>query len=380
MRKKLIIISAALLVIGGSYYWYKKSNSASTAVEYKTAAAEKGTLTVSVSGSGNVIVDNSANVEPTITGTVTNLSVAVGEKVTKGQLLFEIKNDDLSANVTKAYSSYLQSLSSLKTAKASKTEAQNNYEDANSEDKAMYKKKRDAAKISVSVAEENIKYALENYNNERSNYADRKVTSPIDGTVNAINIKNGDDLSKLSSGSSRQVPIIIGDLSTLKAQIQVNEVDISNVKIGQKATMTFSAINGFNASGEIEKMDSLGTLASGVVTYNVTIGFDSLDSRIKPEMSVSASIITDTKQGVIIVPNSAVKNKNGNSYVQVLANGTPQNKTVKVGASNNTQTEIAGDINAGDKVVTQTVNSSASTSSTSGSSVRIPGLGSGHSD
>ncbi len=378
-KHRYIYVAAIILLIAGGYYWYNKSKSSTVAVRYKTTAAEKGILTTSISGSGNVVVDNSANIDPTITGTVANLSVSVGDKVEKGQFLFEIKNDDLSPNVTKAYSSYLQSLGSLKTVKASKTEAKNNYEDANSKDKAMYKKKLEAAEISVTVAEENIRYALNNYNNEKKNYADRKVTAPIAGKVNAINIKNGDDLSKLSSGSSRQVPIIIGDLETLKAQIAVNEVDIVNVNIGQKVTLTFSAIDGLSVTGKIEKMDSLGTLTSGVVSYNVTIGFDSLDSRLKPGMSVSAAIITGVKQDVILVPNSAVKTQNGSFYVQVFVRQAPENRAVKVGLSNDTQTEIISGINVGDNVVTQTIASgtAAASSSTSNSSLRIPGLGGG---
>lgn len=382
-KKKYLSAFIIIVLIIGGYYWYKKSNSNNVAVQYKTAVAEKETIVTSISGSGNVIVDSSANIDPTITGTVTNLSVAVGEKVTKGQLLFEIKNDDLSANVIKAYSSYLQSLASLETAKASKKEAKNNYEDASSSDEAMYKKRLEAAEISVTVAEENIKYALQNYKNAKSDYADSRVTAPISGTVNEINIKNGDDLSKLSSGSSRQVPIIIGDLATLKAQVQVNEVDISNVSIGQKTTLTFSAIDGLNVSGKVEKMDSLGTLTSGVVTYNVTINFDTLDARIRPEMSVSAAIITGEKKDAILVPNSAIKTRDGKSYVQVLKNQTPENKTVEVGLSNDTKTEIANGLNVGDRVVTKTINSSSSTSSsasTSRNGVRIPGIGGGHVD
>jgi RND family efflux transporter MFP subunit len=384
-KKKYLYGGIIVVLIIGGYYWYTKSKSNTASVQYKTAVAEKGTLTTSISGSGNVIVDNSANVDPTITGTVNTLSVAVGDKVTKGQLLFQIKNDDLGVNVTKAYSSYLQSLGSLETAKANKKDAKAAYDDASSSTKASYKKKLEAAEISVTVAEENIKYALGNYNNEKSNYADRNVTSPIDGTVNAINIKNGDDLSKLSSGSSRQVPIIIGDLGTLKAQMEVNEVDIANVSIGQKATLTFSAIDGLSMTGKVEKMDSLGTLTSGVVTYNVTISFDSLDSRIKPEMSVSASIITGVKQDVILVPNGAVKTQSGSSYVQLLTGLTPENKTVEIGLSNDTQTEIVSGVNVGDKVVTQTISGSSTSTTTStasssrsgSSSIRVPGLGGG---
>lgn len=379
-KHKYLYLAAILLLIIGGYYWYKKSQSNTTTVQYRTETVEKGMLTTSVSASGNIIVDQSSNIDPTITGTVANLSVSAGDKVEKGQLLFEIINDDLAPNVTKAYSSYLQSTASLKTAKANKKDAKTSYEDASSSTKSSYKKKLEAAEISITVAEENVKYALQNYHNEQKNYAEKKVVSPISGTVNAINIKNGDDLSKLSSGSSRLVPIIIGDLDTLKAQVQVNEVDISNVSIGQKVTLTFDAIPNFISSGKIEKMDSLGTATQGVVTYNVTIGFDSLDARIKPDMSVTAAIITDVKQDVLLVPSSAVKTQNGSSYVEILNSGTtPTQVPVEIGASNDTSMEIKSGINSGNKVVTQTINPNATsttgTSTGGGGGSRIPGLG-----
>jgi RND family efflux transporter MFP subunit len=380
-KKKIIGIIGIIGIAGGSYYWYSMSKNKTTAVQYKTAVVEKGILSISVSGSGNIIVDDSANIDPTITGTVASLSVAVGDKVEKGQFLFSIENEDLSVNVKKAYASHLQSLASLETAKANKKEAKETLEDADSDDdEYIAKKKLEAAEISVSVAEENIKSALENYQIEKNDYAKRNVLASISGTVNAINIKNGDDLSRLSGNSNSQAPIVLGDLATLKAQVEVSEVDIANVQIGQKAVLTFNALSDFETSGKVEKIDSLGTSNSGVVTYNVIVGFDSLDERIKPEMTVSASIITETKQDVILVPNSAVKIDNGNYYVESLKDGTPNKKSIEVGLENTTKTEIISGIDEGENVITQTIKSGATTSSSSSSSknnqsgMRIPGM------
>jgi HlyD family secretion protein len=381
LKKKYVIVIIVILMVGG-YYWYSKSTSATIKVSYVTQAAEKGTLTTSISGSGNVIVDQSSNIDPTITGTVANLSVNVGDKVTKGQFLFNIVNDDLSVSASRSLTSYQQSLSSLESAKASKKQAKYDYEHSSSAaQKTILKQKLESSEASVVSAEQGVISAKADLANQRSNAAERKVTSPIDGTVNSINIKNGDDLSKLSSGSSRQVPIIIGDLGTLKAQVQVNEVDIANVSIGQKVTLTFSAIDGLSVTGKVEKMDSIGTLSSGVVIYNVTIGFDTLDSRIRPEMSVSAAIITQVKQDVIIVPSGAIKTQNGESYVEILNSGqTPIETAIKTGIANDTHTEITSGLKVGDKVVTQTIGSSTSATSTSSSStnknsgMHIPGF------
>jgi RND family efflux transporter MFP subunit len=385
-KKKLIIAVIALLVIGGIYYWYKKANSSSAEVQYVTAVAEKGTITTSISASGNIIVDNSASVDPTITGTVTNLAVSVGEKVAKGQLLFQIINNDLSVSVAKGASTLQSSLNSIESAKVSLKSAKADYSDAkksgsgkSSEAKAVLKKRVDIAEDGIIAAEKNYQATKADYNNTLSDAAKRKVTSPIEGTVNAVNVKNGDDLG--ASSSTHVAPIIIGDLNTLKAQVQVNEVDIANVSLGQKANLTFDALPDFTATGKVNKIDSLGTTTSGVVTYNVTMDFDALDPRIKPDMSVTAAIITSVKQDVITIPISALKTQGGSDYVEVLNNiSMPTQVSVGVGVSNDTNVEITSGIKVGDKVVTQTINpgaktSTSTTSSGGGGSTRIPGLG-----
>jgi HlyD family secretion protein len=387
-RKSSISIIILILIVG--YYWYNKSHQPATAVQYKTAVAEKGSLITSVSGSGNIVVDQSVNIDPTITGTVANLKVNVGDKVKKGQILFSIVNDQLGVSVAQAQSSYQSSISSLRSSKSSKKSSQASYVDTKKNNTTSYadvvaaRDKVDSSTASIISAQEGVNSSLANLKYQQQQAAKRNVTSPSDGTVNSINIKNGDDLSKLSSGSSRTVPMIIGDLGTMKAQIQVNEVDVPNVSIGQKVMMTFSAIEGLTMSGKIEKMDALGTITQGVVTYNVTVGFDSLDPRIKPQMSVSAKIITGVKQDIITVPNSALKTQGNRTYVQVLNNGAtvPEQKIVEMGAANNTDTEIVSGINAGDNVVTQTIdpNAKSSTTSTGGGGNRgggIPGLGGG---
>jgi RND family efflux transporter MFP subunit len=395
LKKKYVWVAIVLLIAGGSYYWYNKSKSTSSQVQYVTSMAEKGMLTSSISASGNIIVDQSATVDPTITGTVADLAVAVGDSVKKGQLLFNIVNGDLTVSVAKAKASLKQSQDSVESAEVDVKAAKADYDASKKKEKKtpgtytnkqldVMKEKIDTAEDKVTQAEKDFAATQADYDNTLTEAGKRRVTALISGTVNAVNIKNGDDLSRLSSSSTSQAPIVIGDLGTMKAQVQVNEVDISNVSIGQKVMMKLDALENFDASGKIEKMDSLGTINQGVVTYNVTIGFDSLDNRIKPEMSVSASIITDVKQNVLIVPASAVKNDGSGDYVEVLSESVSEKKNVQAGISNSTETEIISGINIGDKVVTQTINSgttsSTSTSNTNrtgGSGLRIPGLGGG---
>ncbi len=386
--KKWQIAALVVVVAGGGYYWYAKANPTNVALQYDTTAAEKGILTTSVSGSGNAVVDQSVNIDPTITGTVANLLVNVGDKVKQGQTLFTIVNDQMNVTTSQSQTSYSQSQNSVTSAEISLKQAKATYAEDKKSDSGVSSRQKAIDKAKVAAAEQSLKTAQLSANTsnlslqyQKQNADKRLVVAPLDGTVNAVNIKNGDDLSKLSSGSSRTVPVIIGNLTTIKAQVQINEVDISNVQIGQKVMMTFSAIDGLTVSGKVEKMDSLGTVTQGVVTYNAKLSLDSLDPRIKPGMSVSASIITGVQQDVIIVPNSAIKKQGNSNYVLVLNSGTtPVQKNVELGAVNNTETEIKNGLAVGDNVVTRTVNPNATTTtgtSTGANRVRMPGGGFG---
>jgi len=193
--------------------------------------------------------------------------------------------------------------------------------------------------------------------------------APFDAIVAEVNVKKGDSVS----GGA------VATLVTKKqmAEISLNEVDVAKIKVDQKATLTFDAVENLTLSGKVLEVDTLGTVTQGVVTYGVKIGLDTQDSRVKPGMSVSAAIITNVKQDVLLIPNAAVKS-NGGQYVEVLENNIPRNQTVETGLSNDTMTEIISGLKEGDKVITQTITASVATATqTQSSSFRIPGMGGG---
>ena len=179
----------------------------------------------------------------------------------------------------------------------------------------------------------------------------------------------------------------------------MNEVDVAKIQVGQKAPLTFDAVPDLTITGEVSEIDSIGIVSQGVVTYNVKINFDTQDSRVKPSMSVSASIITDIKQDVLVVPNSAIKSQSGTSYIEMFDTPliAPRDKTtgtiskiapnkipVEVGLSNDSQSEIISGIKENDEIVSRTILPTTTTTATApsifgsstnrggGNAVRIP--------
>jgi len=198
-------------------------------------------------------------------------------------------------------------------------------------------------------------------------YDDTFIYAPFDGVIATLTAKVGED-----SGSS------VGTLITQQklATISLNEVDIAKIKLGQKVNLTFDAVDGLSITGEVVEIDSVGTVSQGVVSYNVKISFDVNDDRVKPGMSVSATIITDSAQDVIVVPSSAIKTSNGASFVQTFstplaapltgAQGSPSavpptQTEVGIGLVGVTSTEITSGLNEGDIIVTKTITSTTTT-------------------
>ncbi len=197
--------------------------------------------------------------------------------------------------------------------------------------------------------------------------ADYSIRAPFDGVVAKINVKKGEPAS---SGSA----VVTFVTQQKLALVTLNEVDVAKVKVGQKVTLTFDAIPELNITGEISIVDSIGTITQGVVTYGVTISFDTQDERVRSGMSVSAAIITDVKTDALLVPNSAVKTNSAGKYVQILVNGAPNTVTVETGLANDTMTEIISGLNVGDTVITRTVTGTTAAPSANSSGIRIPGI------
>lgn len=193
--------------------------------------------------------------------------------------------------------------------------------------------------LDIRSAELNVEQKLNAYN-------DCFVYAPFDGVIATINAKVGE-----SAGSN------IGTIITKQKVVTVslNEVDIAYVKIGQKVSITFDAVNDLNLYGVVSEMDAVGTVSSGVVNYDVKIVLDNDDEKVKAGMSANVEIVIDQKDNILVLPSSAVKTRGKESYVEVISdNGEVVRKDVEIGISNDTTVEIISGLSDNDEVVVRT--------------------------
>lgn len=187
----------------------------------------------------------------------------------------------------------------------------------------------------------------------REQYANYVVRAPFDGTIAKLSVKKADDI-----GSG----IVVATLVTKQkmAEISLNEVDVAKIKTDQKVMLTFDAVEDLVISGTVAEVDMIGTATQGVISYNVKIGFDVQDDRIKPGMSVSANIILDSKPDVLMIQSSAVKMQGSENYIEQLdSEGVIVRKIVQIGSSNDTMTEVIQGLSEGEEIVSQKISSTA---------------------
>ena len=196
-----------------------------------------------------------------------------------------------------------------------------------------------------------------------------RLLAPFAGTVTEVDTQVGDMVSS-GSGAFR-----IDDLASLYVDLQVSEVDVNSLQIGQPAELTFDAVPDKQYSGEVAEIGMVGVVTQGVVNYPVTVRITNPDSSVRPGMTAAVSIVIDRRENVLMVPNQAIRISAGQRTVTVLYEGQQISVAVNVGLVNELMSEVSGEqLREGDTVV---INTSSATSSSNNNQQfqRMPGGG-----
>ena len=173
-----------------------------------------------------------------------------------------------------------------------------------------------------------------------------KIEAPFGGTVTKSLPKVGDEVTDGSSAFR------IDDFSELFVEVEISEVDINRITVGQKADLTFDAIIGETFSGKVLEVSSVGNDNGSGVDFLVTLQIIEPTGQVRPGMTAAVNIIVSEIKDVLSVPNRAVRLQEGQRIVYILRDGEIQEVEVEFGSSSDISSEIvSGDIEEGDLVV-----------------------------
>jgi HlyD family secretion protein len=174
----------------------------------------------------------------------------------------------------------------------------------------------------------------------------RHIAAPFSGTVTEVHLKSGDQVAP------GLVAFRLDDLSHLLVDVQVSEVDINRLQLGQNVNLTFDAIFDREYHGVIHEVALVGSSIEGVVDFSVTVELTDADEAVRPGMTAAVNIVVEQLEDVVLVPNRAVRLRDGDRVVYVLRSGFPEPVTVTLGASSELYSQLLqGDLDAGDQIV-----------------------------
>lgn len=414
-RRRLIILG--VVVILGFIAW-QNFGPKRELQQYQTATVEKGTLVTWVNESGQVAVANRASVITQATGVISEVDVKNGDTVTAGQQIAAFSLDSSGQQKqAQALSSYLSAKSAVDSANAqlyslqstmfskwkiysdlaTNSTYQNPDSSPNSSNRTLtaFTTVQDdwfAAEAVYKNQQGQIAQAQAALNSSWLSYqlSSNIILAPLAGKITDLTVAPGTQIggsnstgtssnSTSSTSNSSQIASIVFDGNPV-VTVSLSEIDVAKVKADQKATITFDALPNKSFTGKVLGINTTGSVSSGVTTYPATIVLDLPNDSILPNMSVTANIIINVKDNVLLVPSSAVQTAGGESMVRVLKDGQINSVQVEIGSSSDTQTEITSGLNEGDTIITSFVssqNGSTGGASPFSSGFRIGGGGMG---
>lgn len=385
MKKSHKIILVVLLIAGaaGSIGWRLQSRPKAPA-QYQTAKVETGTLVVTVEASGQVSSSNNAAITTQASGVVKEVYVENGQSVSTGDKIARLELDlDGKLRSTQAWSGYQSAKNNLEAQKATMYSLNSAMWLANQKF-INNSAARDLPEEDPSWIQENSDWlaAEAKYKNQQAVVTQAQtalsaawlsyqqsspiIYAPIAGTVTGLSLQPGTVLLAQSTTSGSASSQKIASIATeAPAQISVNltEIDVTRVAIGDQATITLDAFPGKTYTGKVISVDTIGTTSSGVTTYPAVIALDEDAAEILPNMAAEAAIVTDTKENALLVPATAIQPLGGKNTVKVMRAGRAETVRVETGAGSDTQTEIFSGLSEGDEVI---VNPAAAVNGQSG--------------
>ena len=400
-RASTWIAVAALALAGGGLYVWQSQKSAKAAPVYVTEPLKAGDITLTVSANGTLQPTRSVNVGSELSGTVKRVLVDVNDRVKAGQVLVELDTAKLQDQVTQARAGLASAQAQLAQAVATAREARAalaRYEEVArlSGGKVPSATELDGAKAAVdravaaeADAQASVNEARAALSTNETNLSKASIRSPISGVVLSRSVDPGNAVA--ASLQAVTLFTLAEDLAQLKLDVAVDEADVGNVKVDQKATFTVSAFPARRYPATIQRVAFGSTKTDNVVTYTTTLNVDNADLSLRPGMTAAATIVAKEAKGVLLVPNTALRfspaSSNGAApasggsilskmmprppntrpktagmdrrgggprQIWVLENGEPVAKPVKTGISDGRNTEVSGEgLTEGMAVITE---------------------------
>lgn len=365
MKKSLLISLAVILALaGGAAFYYKSAARTGANSKLKTAQVARGDLVHAVSATGVIEPNFQVEVKSKASGEILSFPLEPGDTVASGQKLLTLDPSTERRNVAQKEADLAKADADLKSVLASLMEAKAKYGRAktlmgqgliSAQDMESAETTLASADAKVAVAEASLKRVRLEVEDARERLRETVVVSPIDGMILEKDVEKGQIISSGTSSVTGGTKLcVVADLTRTFIMALVDETDIGKVFEGQKARITADAHADRVFDGKVDRVYPKGQESDKITVFKVKVEIIGESRKLlKPMMTANVDLILDSRSGVLMVPDEAVKldDKDKKPYVQILEGGKPVKRPVKTGLSNGFETEITEGLKEKETVV-----------------------------
>ncbi len=378
MRRFLAPALILAAVAAVAFLSLRSTDTSGTRVE--TAAVERHDVASHVKASGEITPEKKVAISAKVTGEIVELPVHEGDRVHKGQLLVRIEDDLYRAARNQAVAALRQAEVSVERARIQLDDARRTLDRtrslfaqglASQQQLDADRLRFESARVELEVQKHTVEQYRSSLKRAEDDLARTVIRSPMDGIVIQLDAEQGETVVPGTTNLPGSVIMTIADMSRLLAEVEVGEVDIVDVALGQPAEITVDALGDAVQHGEVVEIATSGRedKAQGVIRFRVKVAIHDPDSRLRPAMTAKVDIETARHEGVLAVPIQSVvrrrlgadgrelptgRRKGGKQrdVVYVVKDGTARAIPVKTGISDDLRVEILSGLEEGQTVVT----------------------------
>ena len=313
----------------------------SNKVGQKLVEVTRDVLMVTVNGSGTVEITRERKLGFSTGGRIKSIYIGEGDRVSKGDLIASLDSSALELALAQQEAALVQ-------ARVARDEAEYDLKQLRDVLHASFDRVK-LAEAALGAAEEQVRVAQQSVDEARKQLDEANITAPFDGVVVSVEADEGDYVAVTTT------IIHLIDPATVELNIEVDELDIAKVNLGQKAVIDVDALPGEQLEGQVSHISPISKETAGVVVYEVKIAVDSPATYdLKAGMSASADIVVNMKENVLIVPNSAIsQDEAGNFMVRIADDKQVEDRHIRIGISNGLVTEVLDGLEEGEKVINE---------------------------
>jgi HlyD family secretion protein len=372
MKKPLIWLASLSLLAGGAYWvwWTASSRTASgtsASVPADKAPARPTTAVVAerdihfaITAAGDIGPLDAVSVRPEIGGLISKLTLDIGDKVKKGDILFELDDKDLQTEKTSRQTEIAGASLAVETQRLQLEKSKLNFDRIKKlfEEKLVAQEAFDNARLdhdltrnSLDIASNRLDTARTALQQVEARLLKTVIRAPFDCTILTRPISVGQAVSGASGYNSGTEVFTVANLADMIITAHINQADVTRLKVGQAVTVEVEAVPGLKLTGHVDRIAPQATFRNGVKGFTARILLKDAEGVVRPGMTANLSIPLVSSGRALAVPLAAVFNEQHDRFVYVQgADHTFERRSIQLGVSDYDYAEVTKGLKNGEVV------------------------------